>query len=145
MLLRDTSLTELVQKFWQQEEGPKEREALSPKDEECESFFLHSHSRSADDRYVVRLPARDSLPDLSGTRRTVRVLLHMERNFLSDGEFGDLYREFMRQYKAMEHMTLLQAPNGKEIGCYLPHHGVMRETSTTTKLRVVFNSSSTVM
>ncbi|XP_029671985.1 uncharacterized protein LOC115240772 [Formica exsecta] len=26
--------------------------------------------------------------------------------------------------------------------CYLPHHGVMREASSTTKLRVVFNGSS---
>ncbi|XP_071577710.1 uncharacterized protein [Temnothorax nylanderi] len=28
--------------------------------------------------------------------------------------------------------------------CYLPHHGVMRATSSTTKLRVIFKGSATV-
>ncbi|XP_024875256.1 uncharacterized protein LOC112456750, partial [Temnothorax curvispinosus] len=51
---------------------------------------------------------------------------------------------FMRQYVELGHMTPVDPPAdpAKMTVCYLPHHGVMKETSTTTKLRVVFNGSS---
>ena len=39
-------------------------------------------------------------------------------------------------------MTPLCAAEGKESpNFFMPHHGVLKETSSTTKLRVVFNGS----
>ncbi|KAK2577645.1 hypothetical protein KPH14_012903, partial [Odynerus spinipes] len=39
---------------------------------------------------------------------------------------------------------MVRAPSmsSEEICYYLPHHGVLKPSSTTTKLRVVFNGSS---
>ena len=50
----------------------------------------------------------------------------------------------MTEYESMGHMTRVTNSGGdlaKHDGFYLPHHGVWKETSTTTKLRVVFNGS----
>ncbi|KMQ85515.1 hypothetical protein RF55_15882 [Lasius niger] len=50
----------------------------------------------------------------------------------------------MQEYEDLQHMELVeQSPNkdNDKRQCYLPHHGVLRESSITTKLRVVFNGS----
>lgn len=55
-----------------------------------------------------------------------------------------MYLEFMQQYLDLGHMTL--APRSSagwgDRACYLPHHGVLCETSASTRLRVIFNGSS---
>ncbi|XP_029173679.1 uncharacterized protein LOC114943163 [Nylanderia fulva] len=56
-----------------------------------------------------------------------------------------MYVEFMQKYKELRHMMLAPAPAEPQRGtCYLPHHGVLRPDSTSTKLRVVFNGSSSL-
>ncbi|XP_077280506.1 uncharacterized protein LOC143907537 [Temnothorax americanus] len=67
----------------------------------------------------------------------------MERKCERDPRFGELYRQFMREYEELKHMELASgSPDCKIMPeCYLPHHGVLRESSTSTKLRVVFNGS----
>ncbi|XP_071576379.1 uncharacterized protein [Temnothorax nylanderi] len=66
----------------------------------------------------------------------------MERKCQRDPRFGELYRTFMREYEDLKHMESV-ASQDHDItpACYLPHHGVLRESSTSTKLRVVFNGS----
>lgn len=68
----------------------------------------------------------------------------MEVRFTRDAYFHCLYHDFMRQYADLGHMTLASPANdfNRAKVCYLPHHGVMREASATTKLRVVFNGSA---
>ncbi|XP_076301718.1 uncharacterized protein LOC143219726 [Lasioglossum baleicum] len=46
------------------------------------------------------------------------------------------------EYLELNHMELATGIRENSIKYYLPHHGVFRESSTTTKLRVVFNGSS---
>ncbi|XP_071577990.1 uncharacterized protein [Temnothorax nylanderi] len=139
-------LSTIVKRFWQQEELPAGAPALTPEDRECERFFCLTHSRTADGRYMVRLPVVDPLPDLRGTRSAaLRALAHMEKRFARDDKLKQLYVEFMRQYEELGHMTPV-APEDKTKSrvSYLPHHGVMREASTSTKLRVVFNGSTSL-
>lgn len=45
----------------------------------------------------------------------------------------------MQENIELNHITLVENDDGS--GYYLPHHAVMRESSTTTKLRVVFDGS----
>ncbi|XP_024874211.1 uncharacterized protein LOC112456117 [Temnothorax curvispinosus] len=81
------------------------------------------------------------MPDLSGTRHApVRVMKAMEAKFAWDASFHALYTDFMHQYAELGHMTPVDPT--KTPVCYLPHHGVMKESSATTKLRVIFNGSS---
>lgn len=83
------SLLDLVQQFWVQEEPQSGDSPLSAEDKECEEFFVRTHSRQADGRYIVRLPIRSPLPDLSATRRSaIRLLINMERRFSRDAHLA---------------------------------------------------------
>lgn len=69
----------------------------------------------------------------------------MERRFLREPRLQQLYEDFLKQYEDLGHMSLAsQSDFTKGRISYLPHHGVMREASLTTKLRVVFNGSTTI-
>ncbi|XP_029674246.1 uncharacterized protein LOC115242242 [Formica exsecta] len=141
----EEDLAGMVRRFWEQEEMPLAATTLSKDDQECEDHFVRTHTRGPDGRYTVRLPVVEPLPDLSGTRRAaLRVLKHMETRFSRDASFHELYADFLRQYADLHHMTPASsdADRVNKRLCYLPHHGVMREASSTTKLRVVFNGSS---
>ncbi|XP_026744696.1 uncharacterized protein LOC113506031 [Trichoplusia ni] len=52
-----------------------------------------------------------------------------------------MYDAFMSEYELLGHMTQFKPSDTDPTGYYIPHHGVLREQSTTTKLRVVFNAS----
>lgn len=72
------------------------------------------------------------------------MLTNVERRFSQNSRLRQLYVEFLQQYEDMGHMTPLDgSENAGEPVSYLPHHGVLRESSPTTKLRVVFNGSTT--
>ena len=52
------------------------------------------------------------------------------------------YKKFINEYEELGHMTELKNITPPFESCYyLPHHGVVKEDNTTTKLRVVFDAS----
>jgi len=117
---------------------------MSATERQCEEFYAATHFRKPDGRYVVRLPLATTLPDLSDTRRSALRLLHaMKRRFATDASFRDLYVDFIAEYEKQGHMSRAQplTLEQQKRACFLPHHGVMRASSQTTKLRVVFNGS----
>ncbi|XP_029669885.1 uncharacterized protein LOC115239483 [Formica exsecta] len=140
----EDDLASVVRRFWEQEDMPMTAIAISKDEQECE-HFVRTHSRGPDGRYTVRLPVIEPLPDLTGTRRSaLRLLKQMEVRFGREASFRELYTEFMSQYASLRHMTPVSPGSDvvPEPRCYLPHHGAMREASTTTKLRVMFNGST---
>lgn len=53
----------------------------------------------------------------------------------------DRYVKFMREYIELGHMSILKLPlDDYKKAVYLPHHGVLKEVSSNTKLRVVFDA-----
>ncbi|XP_025262985.1 uncharacterized protein LOC112637430 [Camponotus floridanus] len=136
----DQELNQLVHNFWEQEREWSPPVAPTPEEEECETFFTLTHQRTASGRYVVRLPFSSLPTSLNETRKPAGSLLNaMDRRCKKDPEFGVRYREFMQEYEDLKHMSPVNTVGTAE--CYLPHHGVLRQSSSSTKLRVVFNGS----
>lgn len=156
-----TSLIEvdnLLRKFWEIEETSPKKKPLTILEKKCEDHYKETHTRKQDGRYEVRLPFKDqNSPNLGDSKPlALRRLLQMEKKFLNNPEFKKRYCEFLRQYESQGHMELISEEslpekeeknekNDKDIKpkkYYLPHHAVLRESSVSTKLRVVFDGSA---
>ncbi|XP_058449212.1 uncharacterized protein LOC131429180 [Malaya genurostris] len=76
----------------------------------------------------------------------IRRFQHLERRLTKDSELKKQYCEFMQEYLDLEHMKLIGSVDGlreeQKPVCYLPHHPVFKESSSTTKVRVVFDGSA---
>ncbi|XP_034946343.1 uncharacterized protein [Chelonus insularis] len=134
-------------KFWVQEEVPMSNQhQLSSLDQQYEDFFKSTHSRHSSGRYIVRIRLISSPAALGDSYTTAyRCLKRQLRRSTSETEYSNLYRQFMKGYEELGHMRPAPTINqeSQDIHPYfLPHHGVLRPSSTTTKLRVVFNGSS---
>jgi len=71
------------------------------------------------------------------------MITHLSKRFANDPTYAQPYLEFLNEYERLGHMKLVSASQAEsQLFYYLPHHGVIRETSSITKLRVVFNGSS---
>ncbi|XP_036340836.1 uncharacterized protein LOC118750218 [Rhagoletis pomonella] len=63
----------------------------------------------------------------------------MERRFVANKRLHDEYGKFMQELVDLGHME--PAGPATQATYYMPHHAVVKDTSATTKLRVVFNAS----
>ncbi|XP_034945021.1 uncharacterized protein [Chelonus insularis] len=120
------------------------KKTLSPDEKACEEIFKSTHSRNPQTgQYIVRLPFKSDLRLLGDSRPTAMRLLHsLQTKFANDAEYHQLYSSFLKEYEQLGHMIKLPSDTPpKQPSFLLPHHGVKRESSTTTKLRVVFNGS----
>lgn len=134
---------DLMQLFWEQEREPAAPVAFTPEEKRCEDLFTREHTRTSMGQYVVRLPFTGAPPSLAETCKPAERLLHaVERHCTKDTRFGNLYRNFMQEYEDLQHMEIINTSSKQEdtAKCYLPHHGVLWETSITTKLRIVFTA-----
>ncbi|GFW46397.1 uncharacterized protein LOC107944824 [Trichonephila clavipes] len=128
-----------LKQFWELESVPKD---IPSKDENelCESIFVNSHIRNADGRYILKLPFRDDSSLGDSKEGALKRFYSLERKLHSNNQFKEQYTEFMEEYQNLGHMT----PLASDVKCphyFLPHHGVINDNSSTTKLRVVFDSS----
>ncbi|XP_071579859.1 uncharacterized protein [Temnothorax nylanderi] len=141
---REDALDELLAKFWTQEEVPAStNHELTPDKQRCEEYYKSTVSRDSTGRYTVRLPLKsspDTLGDLYHTAH--RCLQGLLRRFSRDDNYRRLYHQFMTEYRELNYMTEASPVSSQHAQYYLPHHGVLKPDSATTKLRVVFNGSS---
>ncbi|XP_076298031.1 uncharacterized protein LOC143217532 [Lasioglossum baleicum] len=135
----DQELMASLSRFWEQEEI----EATIPGMEDdirAEEHFSTTYARLPDGRFMVRLPFKDT-PELGDSRHTaVKTLDGLSSRFRRSEEFRLAYQDFLTTYEALGHISSTLPSSGSN-SYYLPHHGVLRESSKTTKLRVVFNGS----
>lgn len=69
-------------------------------------------------------------------------MLLLEKNFRKNPTLAEQYKKFMYEYEKLGHMQKIDKTELAETHCFLPHFGVERASSTTTKLRVVFDASA---
>ncbi|XP_018404147.1 PREDICTED: uncharacterized protein LOC108780828 [Cyphomyrmex costatus] len=139
------TLNERLEKFWKLKNYDSDTSrALSTNDKKCEQYFEQTVTRTSSGRFVVKLPFRDAdLPIGDNREIALKRLTHLENRLKRDNVMRERYVEFMRKYIDLGHMSIVKPTLGEYKGAiYLPHHGVLKESSSSTKLRVVFDASA---
>ena len=132
---------EILRKFWEVEDGPLSETIFSPEEWSAVQHFKANQTRTKDGRFVVPLPKRENAKHLGES--IYQRFLSLERSLWSRNQFQN-FAVVMEEYFEFGHAeTVPQADLNKppqEI-FYLPMHAVHKESSTTTKIRAVFDAS----
>lgn len=139
----DENLDGLLRKFWELENVNSPMAKFSEEEMFCEKHFRETNKIDDTGRFVVRLPFKIS-PTILGETLDIAIqrMRAMEKKFTRNTTFAIRYKEFMKEYLSLGHMRPIAREELKAKGYYLPHHGVTKESSETTKLRVVFDGST---
>ncbi|XP_062703541.1 uncharacterized protein LOC134285998 [Aedes albopictus] len=134
-------LEDLLTRFWSMEEVDSTN--YSPEETRCEAIFMSSVQRGADGRYSVALPKDEDVISRLGESKEIafRRFLGTERRLTRDANLRKQYVTFMEEYLQLGHMRRVEEDQEPTKRCFLPHHPVVKEASTTTKVRVVFDAS----
>lgn len=132
-----------LRKFWETEEKIVERNEFTAEERVCDEFYSATTTLGGDGRYVCRLPFKSS-PDLGHSRHVaVANFLKLEKGFFRDPKFKERYCSAMEEYFSLGHAQSIEPITATVNQHYsIPHLAVIKETSSTTTTRIVFNASS---
>lgn len=135
-------LSDQLRKFWEIEEYASTSQHLSDEEVQCEEHFAKHTIRDGSGKFIVRLPLSESLASLGKSRDIAeKRMSHIERKLGRCRDLQQQYHAFMREYIDLGHMSLANTPASDDC-VFLPHHCVIKEDSTTTKCRIVFDASA---
>jgi len=116
----------------------------SLEEREAARHFQETAKRDQDGRFVLRLPLKAEVTNLGDSlRMATSRFLSVERRLQQDESLREAYVSFMKEYENAGHMH--EVNNSEPVTnnlFYLPHHPVVKLSSLTTKLRVVFDGSA---
>ncbi|XP_062713961.1 uncharacterized protein LOC134290779 [Aedes albopictus] len=138
------SLEESIERFWKTEELVL-NDGYSVEERHCETVYQSSVERNDEGRYIVRMPRQPDFDVKLGASKAnaLRRFQLLEKRLERDAKLKEDYHAFMQEYLDLGHMRLV-GTHEKEpaVAYYLPHHPVFKDSSTTTKVRVVFDASA---
>ncbi|XP_058840960.1 uncharacterized protein LOC131696438 [Topomyia yanbarensis] len=136
------SLDEQLSRFWEIE-SCWTNSTHSLEETGCEEHFANTAFRDQSGRFVVTLPKRPSVISKLGNSKEIatRRFLGLERRLISNPKLSAAYASFINEYHQLNHMREINDTSSVDpFSYYLPHHGVKKVDSITTKLRVVFDA-----
>uniref|UniRef100_A0ABD2WT63 Reverse transcriptase domain-containing protein n=1 Tax=Trichogramma kaykai TaxID=54128 RepID=A0ABD2WT63_9HYME len=143
-LQADDRMNEQMKSFWEFEEPPHVL-PWSFEDQLCEKHYQVNTICLSDGRYQVRLPMKPDAPSdwVNSHQIAHSCLLSLERKL---GKNPSLYAEYRASIQLMIKSDQMRkvsiAPQNCRSHYFLPHHAVVKESSTTTYVRPVFNASA---
>ncbi|XP_055622149.1 uncharacterized protein LOC129765751 [Toxorhynchites rutilus septentrionalis] len=137
------SIEDLLERFWKLEEVSGTNYSVD--EQNCENFYRETVSREKSGRYIVRMPRHPQFKQMFGSSKLTALqrFRWLERMLEKKPDLKPQYHDFIKEYIALKHMK--EVPNedvDRPDACYLPHHPVVKEDSSTTKVRVVFDGST---
>ena len=140
-----TTGDDLLRHFWEVELKPLAPLALSPDEKYVLQHYADNHARTNTGRFVVPLPRKSDAGAIGESHsQAVRRFLLLERSLCSWKEF-QAFDKVIGDYFDKGHAEPVpdddQQKPPREV-FYLPMHAVRKESSTTTKLRAVFDASA---
>lgn len=135
------SLDDSIRRFWEIEEVPNNR-SLSEEERLCETIYNATTIRLNSGQYSVCLPFKKEIQGFSNMRKIAFSRFYiLEKRLNKNENLRKEYTECMEEYLKMGHMTEVD-PSEFPGAYYIPHHCVIKESSSTTRLRVVFDASA---
>ena len=140
------SLDNQMARFWTQEEMVICSRLLSTVEKAIQDHYVKTHLYSASEqRYTVTLPRREDAPTLGESRtRAVRRFTTNEQSLVRRN-IWEKFQKVLEEYITLGHAQLVTPAEMQVKVCncfYLPMHAVLKQSSTSTKLRIVFDASS---
>ena len=140
------STNDLIFGFWKAEEVPGDEEpSLSSQEEQAELHYAANTTYSSKDcRYQVTLPKKPDLFPLGDSRAQAASRYLANEKSLLKRNLWEPFQQVVQQYVDLGHaekVPLSESPS-TTTSYYLPMHAVLKDSSTTTKLRVVFDGSA---
>ena len=142
----DEQLNFSLSRFWLMQQPSRLRAALTPEEIRVQNHYALTHAFiSHAGKYQIELPRKEGQLQLGDSKCTALRRYHSnETSLLRKGQwqkFQDVILEYLKLGHARPVTAAeLQLPPSEVY--YLPMHGVHKASSTTTKLRVVFDASS---
>ncbi|XP_043263452.1 uncharacterized protein LOC122403788 [Colletes gigas] len=137
----DTSLA----RFWELENVTSDKDGpLTDATNDAEQHFRRTTRRDDDGRYLVSIPFTNSINQLGDSRaQAEKRFAAIERKLARQPDLRREYISFMHEYERLGHMTRRDtATTSTTLRYYLPHHAVFKASSTTTRVRIVFDGSA---
>ena len=141
----DIRLNQTLERFWRMEELPKGAPLLSNQEMAVQKHFLDTHQFCPSaGRYMVTLPKRVTTQQLGESYQTAKNrFLRNERSLQRQGNW-DHFQKVVQEYLTLGHAQMVSpselcTPVAKTY-C-MPMHAVFKSSSSSTKLRVVFDAS----
>ena len=130
-----------LSKFWELEEVPVAQSHLK---DPCEIHFHKTYQRDLDGKFVIELPFTTDRIDFSHSKAFALSRFHfLEKRLNNNSKLRRMYFDFMDEYLKLDFVEFVPLEEYENLNSYyLPHHGVLKESSQTTKLRAVFDGTA---
>ncbi|XP_062557013.1 uncharacterized protein LOC134221855 [Armigeres subalbatus] len=137
----ELNLEKLFRHFWALEEVTSAEATPYLSANICEEHFRKNTTTGPDGKFTVRLPLKHE-PQILGNsfEQARRRLLSLEKRLTHHPDIYEQYRDFLKEYLAMQHMEIVRPVDHAKVKYYIPHSCVIKPDST--KLRVVFDASA---
>ena len=136
-------LDTLLSAFWKTEEPEHPVLTLNQIETQVQLHYANNVSYCPlKCRYQVSLPWKPDAPPLGDSRaQALSRYISNERSILRRGIWRP-FQDVVQSYLDLEHAELVPRESEPKLTYYLPMHGVFKQSSTSTKLRVVFDGSA---
>ena len=141
----ETGLNSQLTRFWTQEELTCSSRVFSSREKAVQSHFAATHQYLPQkQRYMVSLPRQEGSLQLGESRPIAEKRFLSNEASLTRGGNLEQFQGVMQEYLDLGHARLvtpqeLDLPS--TMSYYLPIHAVFKHSSSTTKLRIVFDAS----
>lgn len=136
---------DILRRFWEIEESPSDQLSMTVEERAVMHHFQTNHKRTQEGRFVVPLPKNPEAKLIGESRfQALRRFIALERSLTAKGTFTEL-DTVMREYLDLGHAEVVPDCDAKkkpDETFYLPIHAVYKASSTTTKVRAVFDASA---
>ncbi|GAB0089094.1 Aspartic peptidase domain superfamily [Sergentomyia squamirostris] len=137
------SIDSTLRRFWEIEEftGPKQQRKED--DELAEKIYQQTTSRLSNGQFMLHLPFNDRIKDLEpNLGNAKRQLYYLMKTMSETPGMADMFLDVFKEYEQLNIIERVPQSELNKKCYYLPYHGILKESSTTTKLRIVYNASS---